>query len=506
MTTPQQRGAIRLVVILLIASLSVSVAFAVLTLVFRSEVLAFQQVEHPDADPGALAATLWTRPIPVFGVAVLYIWVARQLLAGASRAYRRVRIVSALGFVAVGWLFVSADYPAWLRAVQAVQLVVLAALIVAVNRPTVRAAYPAAPDTRPRNRRAALLLVLLAPIVAEVSLGTVPLREAWVMPIYVPIYGAGALFVREVVRRTGGGVANLLIMGVAYGLIEEGLALQSLTSPHLYGAAGWAPRLLGVNTAYTELNLVYHAVFSVTIPVVLVELLFARHGTAPYLRRGGLITTGVIALLGAALLRVSVPPTEDPGYAMPPAAILLITAAVAALAVTALRVRVGQARPADPPRVLVVAGATAVAAFGFLAMLWPFAGARQPLFTHGAWALLPMAGAALIVAAAIYALRRWSAGPDWTSRHYFAACLGALVAHTAFGLVSNADGPADRVFLFAIGVLTAAAGFVALRKTAAVRSPAITSADPGSRPVAEPGRTLRAGRSRLGPSRRRSGR
>jgi len=42
-------------------------------------------------------------------------------------------------------------------------------------------------------------------------------------------------------------------------------------------AAGWAPRLFGLNTAYTELNLVYHAVFSVTIPIVLVELLFAGH-------------------------------------------------------------------------------------------------------------------------------------------------------------------------------------------------------------------------------------
>ncbi|MGC4747382.1 hypothetical protein ACLQ28_17260 [Micromonospora sp. DT201] len=467
MMTPQQRGAIRLVVMLLIASLTMSVGFAVLTLVFRTDVLAYQQARQPDADPDALAATLWTRPIPIFLVAVLYIWVARQLLAGARGAYRRVRIVSALGFVVVGWLFISAEYPVWLRAVQAAQLAALAALIIAANRPTVRSAFPAVPDLRPRNRRAALLLAVLAPIVAEVSLGTVPLNQAWVMVIYVPIYGAGALFIREVVRRSGGGVANLLIMGVAYGLVEEGLALQSLTSPHLYGAADWAPRLLGVNTAYTEVTLVYHAVFSVAVPIVLVELLFARHGNAPYLRRGGLIMTGVVALLGAALLRVSVPPTEDPGYAMPLVAILIITGAAAALVVTALRIRVGQARPAEPPRVLVVACASAVATFGFLAMLWPFAGARQPLFTHGAWALLPMTGAALIMAVTIYALRRWSADPDWTPRHRFAACLGALVAHTAFGLVSNAEGTTDRAFLLAIGVLTAVVGFVVLHKTAA---------------------------------------
>lgn len=464
MLTTKQREAVRLVVGLLIGGLTVSVTFAVLTLVFRHDVLAYQQARQPHADPRALAATLWTRPVPILVVAVLYVWVARNLLAGAARAYRRVRLVSAVGLVAVGWLLVSGEYPAWLRVVQAVQAAVLAALVVAVNRPIVRAAFPAVPDPRPRNRRAALLLAVLAPLVAEVSLGSIPLTKAWVIPLFVPIYGAGALFLREVVRRTGGGYASLLLIGVAYGLVEEGLALQSLTSPHLYGAAEWAPRLYGVNTAYTLLNLVYHPVFSIVIPIVLVELVFPRHATAPYLRRGGLIATGVIALLGAALLRVSVPPVEDPGYTMPPAAVLIVAATAVAVAVAALRLRLRPARPAAPPRVAVVAGATAVATFGFLAMLWPFAGARQPLFTHGAWALLPMAGAALLVAATGHTLRRWSADPRWSHRHLLAACLGALVSHTVFGLVGTADTTADRAFLLAVAVLTAALGAAALRR------------------------------------------
>ncbi|GAB3835429.1 hypothetical protein GCM10027610_033190 [Dactylosporangium cerinum] len=259
-----------------------------------------------------------------------------------------------------------------------VQLAVLAALIAAVNRPVVRAAFQPVPDPRPRNRRAALLLVVLAPVVAEVTLGTVPLRLAWAWLVFAPVYSAGALFVREVVRRAGGGYPNLLLMGVAYGLLEEGLALQSLTSPHLYHAADWAPRLFGVNTAYTELNLVYHAVFSITVPVALTELCFARHGTAAYLRRGGVIAAGVVTLLGAALLRVAVPPGEDPGYTMPLPAVLGIAAVIAVLVVLALRVRVRPARPAVPPRPAVLGALTAVSALVFLGAIWPFAGARQP--------------------------------------------------------------------------------------------------------------------------------
>ncbi|MGI5244102.1 hypothetical protein [Dactylosporangium sp. CA-139066] len=470
MMTPQQRRAVRLVVGLLVAGLVLGVTFAALTLVFRGDVLAYQRGRHPGADPGEPARTLWTRPIPVLVVAMLYVWVARRLLTGAYRAYRRVRVVSVVGFVAVGWLFVSAEYPAWLRAVQAAQLAVLAALIVAVNRPLLRAAFPRVPDPRPRNRRAALLLAVLAPLVAEVTLGTVPLRMAWAWLVFAPVYSGGALFVREVVRRRGGGIASLLLMGVVYGLVEEGLALQSLTSPHLYHAAGWAPRPFGINTAYTELNLVYHAVFSITVPVVVTELCFPAHGRAPYLRRGGVIGAGVIALLGAALLRVSVPPAEDPGYTMPLAAVLTVAALAVALTVVALRLRARPAprpgRSAVPPRAVALGALTAAATLVFLGALWPFGGARQPLFTHGAWALLPMAGAAAVAAAAAVALRRWAASPAWTRRHTVAACAGALAGHTLFGLLANADSLPDRAYLGAVALLTVTMGVVAARRMA----------------------------------------
>jgi len=260
-------------VILLVASISAGVL-----------VTALSVVTH--ADP------LGPNQILVLVVAALYGWVIRKLVAGSRAAYRRVRFVSAAGFLLVAGQLVAGGHPAWLRAAEGVQLALLAALIGAVNRRVVRAAFPAVPDERPRNRRAALVLALLAPLCAEVSLGTVPLRMAWAWLVFAPIYAAGALFLREVLRRTGGGYSNLLLLGVAYGLFEEGLVLQSLTSPHLYGAAGWGPRFLGVNTAYTELNLVYHALFSVTVPVILVEFLFPRHGTTPYLRRGGVIDAG----------------------------------------------------------------------------------------------------------------------------------------------------------------------------------------------------------------------
>ena len=435
MTNPQQRTAIRLVVILLVASIGGSVLVTVLSVAVHA------------AAPGP-------NQILILLVAVLYVGMIRRLRAGSAAAYRRVRIVSAAGFLAVAGQLVFSGHPVWLRAVEGVQLGVLAALIVAVNRPVVRGAFPAVPDDRPRNRRAALLLALLAPLCAEVSLGTVPLRMAWAWLVFAPLYSAGALFLRELLRRSGGGYGNLLLLGVAYGLVEEGLVLQSLTSPHLYGAAGWAPRLFGVNTAYTELNLVYHALFSITVPVILVEYLFARHGTAPYLRRGGVIAAGVVALLGGALLRVSVPPSEDPGYTMPLLGVAIVALLATAVILLALRLRLHPSRRSVPPPSPVVAGAAAVAAFGFLALIWPFGSATQPMFTHGSWALLPMAGAALIVAGALYAA--WTFA--WTARGLVAASFGALVGHTLFGLAGNAQTLVDRLFLILLALLTALLG------------------------------------------------
>ncbi|MFB9832802.1 hypothetical protein, partial [Actinoallomurus acaciae] len=367
------RDAVRLVLILLFANLGLSIVFAGLTLLFRHGILDYQLARHPGPDPAKtrdeLALTLWTRPVPILLVAVVYLWVGRRLRQGVRAAYRRVRVVSLVGLAAVAYLIVSGAYPPWLRVIQGVQLLLLVALVVAVNRRRMRTGFARGP-ARPRPpgaRRAAFALVLIAPVTAELTLGTVKVTMLWLVLLYVPIYGAGVLLIRELVRRTGGGRGGILLMGLVYGLIDEGLALQSLTSPHLYGAAGWAPRLLGVNTAYTELNLPYHVVFSVVIPIALVESMFPGqrssydggsdrgspaslgHGPVPYLRRGGLVITGVVAVLGVALLRVSVPPSEDPGYILPGAALIVIVALVVVLSVVALRVlprRPARVRPA----------------------------------------------------------------------------------------------------------------------------------------------------------------
>ncbi|WP_460525322.1 hypothetical protein [Flindersiella endophytica] len=312
--------------------------------------------------------------------------------------------------------------------------------------------------TSPGNRRAALTLVVLTPLIAELAFGSTPLRMAWLVLLWLPVYGAGILLVREAVRRTGRGWPSIVLLGLAYELAEDGIGIQALSSPHLYGAAGWAPRLFGLNVAYWEVNAIYHVVFSAVIPILLTDLLFPAHRTVPYLKRGGLVITGVVALLGLGLLRVSVPPSQDPGYVAPLPVLLGCVVAIAVLAVVALRVLPRSVLAPDSRAPVPSRGA--LAAFGclgvgvVLGLLFPFGGARQPAFTHGLWVFLPMAVGAALAGLANVLVRRWGRSAHWTDRHALALAGGALVGHTLFGILAAADTTFDRIGLAGIAVVT----------------------------------------------------
>ncbi|MFC4530374.1 hypothetical protein [Sphaerisporangium dianthi] len=321
-----------------------------------------------------------------------------------------------------------------------------------------------APGPPKGGRRAASLLAVITPAIAELTLGNPPLSRIWLMLLWIPIYGAGTVLIRELVRRRRRGASSILLLGLAYGIVEEGLVLQALTSPTMYGAAGWAPRFLGLNSAYAELNLVYHAVFSVALPILLTDLAFPSLRDRPYLGRTGVVAAAVVFVLGGLLLRVTVATSVDPGYQAPLAVPAGCAAAVALLAVVALRVlpptgsgapiaRARSGTPAAVPRLWVAGGFGAAAGFGYLALLFPFGGAVQPAFTHGGWVAAPMLGGAVVAVLAWWLTRRWTASRGWTDRHSLCLAGGALVGHTAFGVVANAATLADELELSALGLV-----------------------------------------------------
>src|SRR5690554_5346782 len=74
----------------------------------------------------------------------------------------------------------------------------------------------------------ALGLFLLAPLVGEFLLGNLPISFLGALVAVAPLYGGGALLIREVGRRGGLGWPGLLALCLAFGVVEEAFVTQSL--------------------------------------------------------------------------------------------------------------------------------------------------------------------------------------------------------------------------------------------------------------------------------------
>ncbi|MFC3996178.1 hypothetical protein ACFOVU_09650 [Nocardiopsis sediminis] len=298
-------------------------------------------------------------------------------------------------------------------------------------------ARTSAPPDRGRLR-AAWTLVVLTTLCAELTFTAVAVPVTWLLlPLLMVMYGAGVLVVREAAARAGAGWPSLVLLGLAYQLAEDGLGLQALTSPRMYGAAEWGWRALGVNWTYWESQIGVHVVFSVLIPVMLTDLLFPVHRGRPYLRTGGLIGAGALAVVGVLGLRAVISAAEDPGYQTPWAWTAGFIAAIALLAWLALRVlprhgAPGPAPAASVPEPAVVGGAAALMTVVFLGLLLPPGLGTDPLFGTGVPLPIPLAVAAAAALGSGWMVLRLNSAAGWSDRHRIWLAGGILVGHTAF--------------------------------------------------------------------------
>ena len=79
-----------------------------------------------------------------------------------------------------------------------------------------------------------IILMILAPTIAELLSGSSP-TYLFFQPYYFiflcGLYGCGALIVRELIVRWQKGWLSALILGIAYAIIEEGIAMKSFFNP-----------------------------------------------------------------------------------------------------------------------------------------------------------------------------------------------------------------------------------------------------------------------------------
>jgi len=140
----------------------------------------------------------------------------------------------------------------------------------------------------------ALVLFFLAPVIGELLSGSAPPVEffnPFALIILPALYGSGALLVRELTLRWKKRWPTILVLGLAYGIVEEGLMVKSFFDPHWMdlGLLGVYGRLGGINWVWSISLMLYHATVSIAIPILLVELIYPERRDEPWLGRRGRI-------------------------------------------------------------------------------------------------------------------------------------------------------------------------------------------------------------------------
>lgn len=317
----------------------------------------------------------------------------------------------------------------------------------------------------PRDIAPVIGLFLLAPLVAEFLLGNISIDALHLLPYFLTLYGGGAVLVREIARRAGRGWPTIVLLALAYALIEEGFVTQSLFAPTYFGHdlisnAHIAP--LGIGGWWTLYVLSLHTVWSICVPIAIVETFLGERARQPWLGDAGLWVTLLLFLGGAALNAYSTYQQEK--FIASTGQFAGLAVVIALLAILALRPsppRVRAARPALTPWKVGVSSFCLWSAF--TVANW---------FATG-WAVVTTY---LVIHLVIIALlTRWSASEHWGQRHIIAFAGGALLTYAWQGFphvpILGSQGEIDlignMVFASAAVVLLVAAGWK-LRQRAAM--------------------------------------
>lgn len=307
-----------------------------------------------------------------------------------------------------------------------------------------------------RRILSALGLFFLSPLVAEFLLGDLPITALFALIALAPLYGGGALLIREVCRRAGWGWPSMLALALAYGVLEEGVCTQSLFNPDYAGvhllANGYIPAL-GIAGPWTLFVLTLHVVWSIGTPIALVELATRERRTSPWLGRVGLGVTAALFVAGVLVTTAQSLAQSDFVASVPQ----FIVVAVVVLGLVAVAFflgrRHGHAGPMygrTPPAWLL--GLLSFAVTSAFVTVWFVAHGTLPPWVFVA------AGLTAYVVAGVLAYR-WSRQPGWTPMHQLALAGGTLLTYAWHGFEAPLLLPASPTvklvgnIVFAVGAV-----------------------------------------------------
>ena len=150
-------------------------------------------------------------------------------------------------------------------------------------------------------------LVIIAAFLAEFLTGSNSIPQVIAYPpsllFNVALYGSGSLLIREVSIRWRKRWAAVLLLGGAYGVGEEGFAAKTMINPNspIIGNQAYS-HWMGINWVPLAALTIFHAAFSIMVPILLVELLFPETKRRRLLGNLGMGVTTIVYGLTVFLL------------------------------------------------------------------------------------------------------------------------------------------------------------------------------------------------------------
>lgn len=303
----------------------------------------------------------------------------------------------------------------------------------------------------------AIGLFLLAPLVGEFLLGNLSITSLGLLLILAPLYGGGALLIREVARRRQLGWPSIILLGYAYALIEEAFTTQSLFNPNYVGLRlldyGYISSL-GISAWWTVFVLSIHAIWSTSVPIALVESFTPATRHTPWLGKIGVVIVALLFLAACTILFSF--QLADPFMASTTqfvvSGVLVVLLIVGALVLGRFARRVPDDTQATPDPWTV-----GVLAFALGSAFLILARTHEPIP-----ALLNAVGLLLLLGAGSLLFWRWSNRIGWTAQHSLTLAGGLLLTYAWYGFVQIPSTGETTPLVDGIGNVIFAVGAIVL--------------------------------------------
>jgi hypothetical protein len=294
------------------------------------------------------------------------------------------------------------------------------------------------------RRHPVICLLLLTPGIPEYLSSSSPLNAIVLNPVMfafqlaanLALYGPGALLTREAMVRWNKGWPSVLLLGAAYGILEEGIALSTLFNSNAgpVGELGYYGHWQGVNWVWLAGIVPFHAVFSIAMPILLLGLALPETMVRPLLPGRKLFVA--LFVLGVDVLGLFLFVLLGERFWMGWPVFIGSFVAIGTLALLARRIgpgrlRLGTERTGAGPRRLAVVGAMFFPSI--LLSEYLIKGVGTPAFVDFVW-VIALQGLFLA-----YILR--VIGPAENERVKIAFTFGLILPIAAIGVIAEATLP-----------------------------------------------------------------